>query len=212
MDLLAGFTHSVIALFVILSPFSNIPIFLSFTSSMEAKERFGVLRRASVTAFVILLTFALAGQVLFDFFNITMGAFRVAGGILLFMISISMLYGEQSRVKLTLTEKEEAKSQDDVAITPLGIPMMAGPGAIATVISLMGDAPLWSDKGLVIASIPLAVGASWLVIRLGVPLMKLVGVNGLRVMTRLMGLILAVIAVQFVINGLRDALPQVLGS
>lgn len=200
-----------IAIFVILNPFGNIPLVLSFTSGMDAAKRKNVVIRSSITAFVILALFALAGQFLFNLFHITIGAFRIAGGILLFVISLSMLYGERSKAKITQEEVAEAGGKDDIAVTPLGIPLMAGPGAIATVISLMDQAKhWWPEKCLVITAIPLAILVGYYVIRLGSPIMGLVGESGLRVMTRIMGLILAVLAVQFVINGVHDALPQIL--
>jgi len=201
----------IIAIFVILNPFGNIPLVLSFTSGSDRSRRNHVILRSSITALIILFIFALIGQFLFNLFHITIGAFRIAGGILLFTISLSMLYGERSKAKITSDEVAEATTKEDVAVTPLGIPLMAGPGAIATVISLMDQAHhWWPDKILVLFSIPLAVIVGYYVLRLGSPIMTLVGESGLRVTTRIMGLILAVIAVQFVINGVHDALPQIL--
>jgi multiple antibiotic resistance protein len=202
----------VIAIFVILNPFGNVPILLSLTQGQTPEARRRVVMKSSVTALVILLLFALAGQFIFDMFHITIGAFRIAGGIMLFIICRPMLYGEQSGTKITPKEQADAAVKSEVSITPMGTPMMAGPGTIVTVISLMDQASKWNEKSLVLLSIPIAVGLMYLILRLGAPLMMKLGEGGLRVMTRMMGLMLAVIAVQFVINGVHDALPQILGK
>ena len=210
----AGFAFllkCVIAIFVILNPFGNVPILLSLTQGLSAESRRSVVARSSITALGILLAFALAGQFIFDLFHITIGAFRIAGGILLFVISLSMLYGEHSGTKITPKEQAAAAQKADVAVSPMGTPMMAGPGTIVTVMSLMDQAKHWSDKSLVLLAIPIAIGVGYLILRLGPPLMLRLGEGGLRVMTRMMGLVLAVIAVQFVLNGVHDALPQILG-
>ncbi len=205
------FIQCLVAVFVILDPFGNVPILMSLTPAMDDAGRRRVLIRASVTALVILLGFSITGQFIFHLFDVTIGAFRIAGGLLLFWISLTMLYGEHPRSKITREEKDRAAQTDDVAITPMGVPMMAGPGAIAAVISLMDQAPSTLYKSVVLVAIPLAVLGHYAFVRLGAPMMRVIGENGLRVLTRLMGLILAVMAVQFVLNGLHDALPQILG-
>jgi multiple antibiotic resistance protein len=204
------FVKAAVAIFVILSPFSNIPVVVGLTRGMDSRSSNRVVLRAHVTALFIALAFAVAGELIFQFFQITIGAFRIAGGILLFILSLSMLYGETPKSKLSDKDQEEAQGKEDVAITPLGTPMIAGPGTIATIMSVMDQAKGWDQKGITLAAVPVAVAASYLCIRLGAPLTARVGAMGLRVLTRMMGLILAVMAVQFVINGLRDALPQIL--
>ena len=210
-QLLLHLVECVIAVFVIYEPFGNVPILLSLTGNMSKKARNRVVLRSSLTALIAMLLFAVAGQLIFDFFQITLGAFRIAGGILLFIISLSMLYGERSKSRLTDAEENDASAKDDPTITPLGIPMMAGPGAIATVVGLMDQSRGWEQKSMVLAAIVLVVFAGWIIFRFATGLMHKVGQSGLKILTRLMGLILAVIAVQFVINGLHDALPQILG-
>jgi multiple antibiotic resistance protein len=210
--LLVFLLKSAIAVFVIYNPFGAIPVLMSVTPNLSPAERSRVIFRASATALGILLVFAVAGQMVFNFFHITIGAFRIAGGILLLIISISMLYGETPKSKITEAEKTEAQTKEDVAITPLGTPMMAGPGTIVTVISLMDQAQPWGEKAMVLLALPITIAVSYLVLVYGAKLVTKIGESGLRVMTRMMGLILAVIAVQFVINGLHDALPQILGK
>jgi multiple antibiotic resistance protein len=200
----------IVAVFVIYEPFGNVPILLTLTGHMNKAARNSVILRSSITALITMLLFAVSGQLIFEFFQITLGAFRIAGGILLFIISLSMLYGERSKSRLTEAEANDASAKDDPAITPLGIPMMSGPGTIATVIGLMDQSRGWDQKGLVLISIVVVVFAGWIIYRLATALMHKLGPSGLKILTRLMGLILAVIAVQFVINGAHDALPQIL--
>lgn len=209
-DLLLAYLKAVLAVFVILSPFSNIPIVVSLTDGMDAARRNHIVNRAHLMALGVCVAFGVAGELIFQFFNITIGAFRIAGGILLFIMSQSMLYGESPRQKISPQDEAEARAKADVAITPLGTPMIAGPGTIATVMSLMDQARGWSEKSLTLAALPAAVFASWVLVRFGAPLTVRLGPMGLRVLTRMMGLILAVIAVQFIINGAHDALPQIL--
>ncbi len=210
-ELILFFIQCFISIFVILNPFGTVPVLLSLTGDLDKGARSGVALKATVTALIILLVFALGGHFVFNLFHITLGAFRIAGGILLFLISLSMLYGQQPKAKITLKEREAAIEREDVAITPLGIPMIAGPGSIATVMSLMDQTPDMLNKGLVILAIPFTVGAGYLILRSSSWIMSFLGTNGLKVMTRLMGLMLAVIAVQFMINGLYDAFPKLLG-
>ncbi|HPQ70357.1 MAG TPA: MarC family protein [bacterium] len=201
-----------IAIFVILNPFGNVPVLFSLTPDLDKTGRRTVITKASLTALFVLLLFAVTGQLVFDFFHITIGAFRIAGGALLFIISISMLWGEMPRTKITEKEKAVALEKETVAVTPMGVPMIAGPGSIVTVISLMDQAANWTERSAVLGAVPLAIVAGYFVLLAGSLLMSRVGEGGLRVMTRMMGLILAVIAVQFMINGLHDALPQILGK
>ncbi len=199
-----------IAVFVIYEPFGNVPIVISLTSNMTKKARNSVILRSSLTAVVTMLLFAVCGQLIFDFFQITLGAFRIAGGILLFIISLSMVYGERSKSRMTEDEQTQAGTKEDPAVTPLGIPMMSGPGTIATVIGLMDQSRGWEMKGMVLVAIVIVVFVGWIIFRFSTALMHKIGSGGLNILTRLMGLILAVIAVQFVINGIGDALPQIL--
>lgn len=211
MELVLLLIQCLVSIFAILNPFGTVPVLLTLTSDLDESQRKRVVLKASVTALCILLVFAIGGHFVFSLFHITLGAFRIAGGLLLFMISLSMLYGQQPRSKITQKEQEAAAEMEDVAISPLGIPMIAGPGTIATVMSLMDQTPDMASKGVVLIAIPMAVGIGYVILRSGTGLMKLLGPVGLTVMTRIMGLMLAVIAVQFVINGLYDAFPKLHG-
>ncbi|MBZ0271823.1 MarC family protein [bacterium] len=198
----------VVPIFVIMDPFGNVPIVLGLTPHMSPAERRAVLRRASLTAFAILFGFAIAGQLILAGFGVTIGAFRIAGGVLLFLVSLSMLYGESSPTKRF--HAPQAPESEDVSVTPIGTPLLAGPATIVSVMSLMDEARGLGEIALVLAAIPIAVGASHALLVLGDRMLARLGRNGMKVLARLMGLVLAVLAVQFIINGARDALPFIL--
>ncbi|MCB9489503.1 MAG: NAAT family transporter [Deltaproteobacteria bacterium] len=199
-------------IFVIINPFGILGIVLSLIAHVEPDDRARTLSTASTASFLLLVVFALGGQVIMQIFQISLGALRIAAGLFLFSMSISMLYGTQPRAELNDADRREADEKDDIAITPLGIPIITGPGCIATVMSLNASAPDIASRVLVFVAILIAVTASHLVLRSGQNILKFMGRNGLRVMTRLMGLLVAVMASQMVINGLYDAFPGLAGT
>jgi MarC family membrane protein len=205
------FTKCAIALFAIVNPLGILPIILSLIGDQPIDEQKRSINRAMWTVFFTLMATAITGQLIFSLFDVTLGALRIAGGIFLFILAIPMLYGEQSKAKINPKERAHAIDKEDPAITPIGIPLIAGPGAISTVMSLMEQSKTLPEKGIVLAAIIVVIATAYAILRFGTPVAKLFGRAGLRVMTRIMGLILAVIAVQFVINGIGDALPQILG-
>jgi len=210
MDELIYFAKCVVAVFAIVNPVGILPLVLPFVVEMPADQRRRTIRKGAWTSFFVLIGAAVTGQLIFDLFDITLGALRIAGGIFLFILAIPMLYGEHSKAKMSSDEREQGTQKEDPAITPIGIPLISGPGAISTVMSLMEESKTIPEKGLVLGAIFVTIIASYWILRYGFSVAKLFGENGLRVMTRIMGLILAVIAVQFVINGVGDVLPQIL--
>lgn len=201
------------AIFFVVDPFAVIPIFLAVTASEDAARRRSTARRAAIVATVTLLVFAIAGSLIFRVLGITIGAFRIAGGILLFIMAIEMLRAQRSRTRTSPEEEREGVERDDVAVIPLGIPMLAGPGSIATVMVLMNDAQgSVLRMAIVIAAILLTGGLSHLVLRASSLVERTLRQTGLNIVTRVMGLILAAIAVQFVVYGLRDVWPQITGA
>lgn len=199
------------AIFFVLNPFAVIPLFLVITDGdSTAKKRWQAFK-ASGVATLTLLVFAAAGGYIFRLFGITIGAFRIAGGILLFLMSVDMLRAQPSRTRSSPEEQEEGAAKQDVAIIPLGIPMLAGPGAIATVTVIMGEAvPDAMRISLVVGAIVLAGIVTYLLLRAAEFLRAALKTSGLNILDRLMGLILAAVAVQFVVGGVRDVLPQIL--
>lgn len=189
----------------IVDPIAVIPTYLVITQGETTAERAVTARRACIAATIILIAFALGGTLIFQLFGITLEAFRIAGGLILWVVAMDMLHG-QRLTQESSPEIAEGQLKEDVAVTPLAMPMLAGPGAISTIIVLAGQARTIPEKALLHTSIVLTMAISWIVLRAGERLAMRMGQTGIRVMTRIMGLLLAAIAVQFVITGARDAL------
>jgi multiple antibiotic resistance protein len=189
----------------IVDPIAVVPTYLVITQGQTSEQRRVTARRACVAAGVLLVVFALAGSRIFGLFGITMPAFRIAGGLILWLVAMDMLHGTRSTQE-GAAEITEGRAKDDVALTPLAMPMLAGPGAISTVMVLSGQATTTAQTLVVYGSIVLTLLLSWITLRLAERLVERMGQTGIRVMTRIMGLLLAAIAVQFVITGVRDAL------
>jgi multiple antibiotic resistance protein len=175
------------------------------TQGQTQEQRRTTARRACIAATILLVTFAAVGRAIFELFGITMPAFRIAGGLILWLVAMDMLHGTRSTQEGT-AEISEATAKEDVAITPLAMPMLAGPGAISTVMVLSGQSRTPPQTIALYGSILLALLIAWVTLRAAEGLVLRMGQTGIRVMTRLMGLLLAAIAVQFVITGVREAL------
>lgn len=188
----------------IVDPIAVVPTYLVITQGQTTAQRRATALRACVAATVLLVTFAAVGRAIFGLFGITMPAFRIAGGLILWLVAMDMLHGNRSTQEGT-AEITEGRAKDDVAITPLAMPMLAGPGAISTVMVLSGQARTPAQTIVVYASILVALLIAWGTLRAAEQLVQKMGQTGIRVMTRIMGLLLAAIAVQFVITGIRDA-------
>ncbi|GAA6192232.1 MarC family protein [Phaeobacter gallaeciensis] len=188
-------------LFVVIDPPGQAPIFMALTQGMDPAARRGVAIRACLTAAVILAMFTAFGESVLGFVGISMPAFRVAGGVLLFLTAIEMLFERRTKRRESNAEEEE---NTDPSVFPLAIPFIAGPGSIATIILLAGQAPGLQGTAVVIG-VMVSVVAVVLVLYLssGV-LARLLGKTGLNVMTRLLGMLLAALSVQFILSGLRD--------
>ena len=189
----------------IVDPIAVVPTYLVITQGHSGEQRRTTARRACVAAATTLIIFALAGSRIFGLFGITMPAFRIAGGLILWLVAMDMLHGTRSTQE-GAAEISEGQAKDDVALTPLAMPMLAGPGAISTVMVLAGQARTLGQTIIVYGSIVLTLSISWVTLRLAERLVARMGQTGIRVMTRIMGLLLAAIAVQFVITGTREAL------
>jgi multiple antibiotic resistance protein len=207
-ELLSFSLLSLSAVFFVVDPMGVVPVFVAMTQGDSQEKRERMARRAALTAFVILTLFAVAGTVIFRLLGVTLGAFKVAGGILLLLTSIEMLRAQQARTRIIPEEEQEGAAKDDVAIFPLAIPLLAGPGAIATVTALMGRAGRILFMVPVVASIAITCAASYAMLRAASQISRILGVTGLNVMNRVIGLIIGAIAVQFVFDGLRDTFPR----
>ena len=185
--------------FTLTNPLGTMPVFLTMTNGMNDHERKAIVRRATIVSFITLMVFTFSGQFLFKFFGISSNGFRIAGGFIIFKIGFDMLQARYSNAKL---KEEEVKTYaDDISITPLAIPMLCGPGAIANAIMLMDDASTFTLKGTLIGIIALVYFITFLILQASTRLVRILGETGNNVMMRLMGLILMVIAVECFVSG-----------
>jgi multiple antibiotic resistance protein len=196
----------------IVDPFAVVPIFLALTGGQPRRVQTGTALRASATCFVVLTTFGVAGNLIFSFFGITLPAFKIAGGILLFGVGLEMMRAKRSDTRATTEEAIEAEMKDDVALIPLGVPLLSGPGAIATVMVLVGKASDPVERATLFGCIAVVSLITFVTLLSAAFLARVLGRTGINVIGRVMGLILAAVAMQFVIDGLRDAFPHVVGS
>lgn len=188
----------------IVDPVAAIPTYLVITQQETRVERRRTALRACIAMTILLILFAATGTFLFRAFGITLAAFRTAGGLILWFVAMDMLRAER-RTQEGSEEVLEGQAKEDVALTPLAIPMLAGPGAISTVIVLSGQAHGPAQR-VVVYGVIIATGIlSFLALRLGEPLLTRLGRTGIRVVTRVMGLILAAVAVQLVFSGVKEA-------
>ena len=194
--------------FTLTNPLGTMPVFLTMTNGLSEDERNHIIKRASIISFIILIAFTLCGQYLFKLFGISTNGFRIAAGIIILKIGYDMLQARYSSAKLN---NDEIKAYvNDISITPLSIPMLCGPGAIANGIILMDDAHTWELKATLVAMIALVYLLSYVSLRLSTKLMKLIGETGNNVMMRLMGLILMVLAVECFVGGIKPILIDIL--
>ncbi len=198
------------SLLAIINPLSATPMYLALTDGYTAEHRRRSLRSAVITAFAVLAVFGLLGGTIFQLFGITINAFRIAGGIIFFGIGLDMLQAKRSRVKATEEEEREGMSKEEIGITPLGIPMITGPGAITTVMVLMTQAITAPRVVIVFATVLVVLAITWVTLSAAPRLVGFFGQTGLNAMTRIMGLLVTVIGVQFVIDGARPILVEAL--
>ena len=194
--------------FTLTNPLGTMPVFLTMTNGMSDDERKTIVRRATIVSFITLMVFTFSGQFLFKFFGISTNGFRIAGGIIIFTIGFDMLQARYSKAKL---KDEEVKTYvNDISITPLAIPMLCGPGAIANGIMLMEDANTLIKKILLVSVIASVYFITFLILRASTRLNKYMGETGNNVMMRLMGLILMVIAVECFVSGFKPIMIDIL--
>jgi multiple antibiotic resistance protein len=196
------FLISFFSLFSLVNPIGLSPVYLSMVEHFDEKEKKKVLIKAIITATSVLIIFMMIGRLIFTFFGITVDAFRIVGGILFFKMGMGMMEGKISRTKSTPQEEEEAQDKDEIAFTPIGIPLIAGPGAITSVMILSSEATNFIDKAVFLITIIIVMVLTYIIFLLANKFTAKFGTAGLRVMQRIMGLILMVIAVQFIVNGL----------
>jgi len=199
-----------VTLLAIVDPIASIPVFLSTTHGEPNVQRARIARVVAMTVFCVLSAAALVGTEILHFFGISIPSFLIGGGIVLLMMAISMLQAKESRIRQTPDEAEEAAEKHAVAVVPLGIPLLAGPGAISTMIIATHQSPSFSYQlKLLIAALIIAV-AVWATLVAATRISKRLGKTGMNIITRVMGLIIAAIAVEYVYRGLIELFPKLI--
>lgn len=206
MDHLVTFTLlTLTSFFTLINPLGAMPIFLSLTNNWAYSEKRAVARKSIVVSFIILMLFAISGQILFRFFNITVDSFKIVGGMIFFNMGFKMLNAEYKSTKATIDERSH-----DIAITPLAIPMITGPGAITNAIVLMEEAYSIEMKVILLVGIAVVLLAAYLILINSIRILEIIGDTGNNVMMRLMGMIVMVIAVEFILAGIRPFIDSFL--
>ena len=198
------------AFFTIINPLGTMPIFMSMTASLSKDHRKKTAKKATLVAFFTVISFAFSGQILFNFFGISVNSFRIVGGIIFFMMGWDMLQARLGHFKHTENEDQIDAYVEDISITPLAIPMICGPGAITNAIILMEDADGYQQKIVLVSVIALVLLLTYLVLVGASKITEKLGSTGNKVMMRLMGLIVMVIAVEFFFSGLKPILQGIL--
>ena len=207
----ADYSRFFVTLLAILTPFAAIPVFLALTGGQDDRFRARTADRAAATVFIVLLISALTGDVILRVLGTSLDAFRVGGGIVLFLMSLSMLNAKVSAVQQTPEEADEAGQKSAVGVVPIGIPLLVGPGSISSTIIETKRSAEFAHLGAVVVCIALVCAVVWVTLRLADPIGRQLGRTGLNILNRIFGLLLAAIAVQIVSAGLLGLFPALAG-
>jgi multiple antibiotic resistance protein len=203
LDLVKAF----VSMLVIINPLGAIPIYISLTARHSLEDRTRIIKTASIAVGIILITSVFVGEHLIRLFGISIGSFQVGGGILVLLLSLSMLQAQTTLHRQAQEAQQETGSKENIAVVPLALPLLAGPGAISTIIITANKASSWYESAcLGIISMLIAV-VIWGALKLAEPISKILGQTGIHIATRIMGLLLAAIAIEFMIDGLKALLP-----
>jgi multiple antibiotic resistance protein len=207
-DAIAFTLSTITTLFFVVDPMAAAPIFLSMTASDTTEHKRRTAFRAALATLVTLALFAAVGGLIFRLLGISLGAFRIAGGLLLFLLAVDMLRAQRSRQRTSPEEEIEGVDKPDISLFPLAIPMLAGPGSISTVMVLVSRIEHYWHYGVILLAITLTAIGVYYVLRGALVIERRLGQTGLNVLQRVMGLILAAVAVQFVVEGVQAVLPS----
>ena len=196
-----------VALLVIVDPVGAVPIFASLTQHNTTEEKHRIARVASVSVAIVLIVSAAGGQSVLAFFGITIASFKVGGAILILLLAISMMHGEQSKERQTPEEAQEAAYKEDIAVVPLAIPLLSGPGAVSTIIIYASSSSAPGHLAALVACAVLVGIATWMALLLATPVSTWLGRTGVNIAMRLMGLLLAAVAVEIFASGIIVLLP-----
>jgi len=202
-----GYVKIFTSLLAIVNPLGVIPVFVSLTRNSTEQERRNIARTTSITVAVILIAAALVGKLLLNFFGVSIDSFKVGGGILLLLMSIAMMQAKHTQSKQTQEEAEEAEEKESIAVVPIAMPLLAGPGAISTVIIYAHSSFQPLQLSVIIISSALVALLTYGALIVANPLSKVMSKTAINIATRLMGLLLAAIAVEFIAGGLSKLLP-----
>jgi len=195
----------VVTFFTVIDPIGLVPLVIGMLGTYPKQERTRIVTRATIIAGGVITVFGIFGRLIFESLGITIYAFNIAGGALLFLVSIDMLFGRPSGARETPREQEEARSREDISVFPLAIPLIAGPGTIASVILLVSSA---GTDSLKLSAVALAgvvtLGSAWFAMRTSFIIERRIGTTGILVLSRILGMLLAALAVQFILNGLAE--------
>jgi multiple antibiotic resistance protein len=197
-----------VVFFVVVEPVSLIPLFTGLTSGATSSYKRRMAVKAVLIAAAILLLFALGGASFLALMGISLEAFRIFGGLLLFLLSLEMVFARESGTRTSSSEAEESRRRADISVFPLAFPFIAGPGALATILLWFGPLQLAVEGvlfGAYLAAVALVLAIALALMLLADPLMRVIGVTGANVASRLLGVVLGALAVQFVLDGLRQA-------
>ncbi|MCZ7392911.1 MAG: MarC family protein [Candidatus Methanoperedens sp.] len=200
---LTFFIYAFTSIFAIVNPVSGVMAFISMTSHMSRADKIYIAKRSVVIACIVAIVFSISGEILLKLFNITADSLRVAGGVLLFLVAIDMLFARTTRESITTEELKDASQRENISIFPIAMPLLTGPGAITTIIVLIKTAENIDLKLIVVGAILLTFLITFLIFRFSDYFNKVVGMTGMLVMTRLMGLFLGAIAVDFISTGIK---------
>jgi multiple antibiotic resistance protein len=202
LQALQFFLVTLSSIFFLVDPFALVPTFLAMTSSSTDAHRKLMAKRAAWTCFLLLTAFSLAGTLIFDVLGITMPAFKIAGGIILLLIGIDMVQARRPATNETAEEADEGAHKEDIGIVPLGMPMLAGPGAISTVMVLIGSAQTPVKMSLVLLALAITALSAYFILSAADRVRKMLGETGIHILSRIMGMLLMALAVQFMVDGL----------
>jgi multiple antibiotic resistance protein len=201
---------AITSFFTIMNPVGTMPIFMTMTAELNDRQRKNTARKAVIVAFFTVLFFAFSGQLLFKFFGISVNSFRIVGGVIFFLIGYDMLHARLGGIKFSGKETEINAYVDDISVTPLGIPMICGPGAITNGIVLMEDANTIPLKVVLVLSVLLVLILTYILLVGSSKISNRLGDTGNKVLMRLMGLIVMVIAVEFFFTGLKPVIIDII--
>ncbi len=210
MAFFAFFVYAFTSIFVIVNPVGSMFTFLSLTTDKTKKERIRLGTRAVLIACLLAIIFALAGELILIFFGVTVDSLRIAGGIILFKVALDMVYAKVSRDSFTEEERTDAIDREDISVFPVAIPILTGPGTITTVIVIFRSVPTIELKLVTIAAILVTFALTYLIFRFSTQINRILGLTGTLVFTRIMGLLLGAIAIDFLITGVKNVIATII--